>query len=138
MSTRPAPAQSETDRQTYLAPVANVAAVLNSFWDEYANRREIGMDPDEAVDKSLTLLLPPDQVDDVLAMLRGGLDQPLSILNPFDGRELKLALIERGDQMWHRMQALPGWPDLSCPSTCPSRPVSWPSEWPGAGGSRPS
>ena len=43
-------------------------------------------------------------------MLRGGLDQPLSILNPFDGRELKLALIERGDQMWHRMRALPARP----------------------------
>ena len=74
-------------------PIANLAAVLNPFWDEYANRREIGMDTDEAVDKSLALLLPSDQVDEVIAMLRGELDQQLSEVNPFDGRELKLALL---------------------------------------------
>lgn len=108
------PPQRDCDQEMYLQrSLANIAAVLKPFWDEYANRREIGMEPDEAVDKSLTLLLPTDQVDEVLAMLRGGLDRQLSILNCFDGRELKLALIERGDQTWHRMQALPGWPKLS-------------------------
>ena len=109
---QPSAPQGGCDQETYLRrPLANIAAVLRAFWNEYAYRREIGMEPDEAVDKSLTLLLPTDQVDEVLAMLRGDLDRQLSILDGFEGRELKLALIERGDQTWHRMQALPDWLD---------------------------
>jgi hypothetical protein len=92
-------------------PLANMSAVLNPFWDEYAHRREAGIDPDEAVDQSLTALLPSDQVDEVLAMLRGELDQRLSILNPFNGREVKADLIEAGDKTWHKFQASPGWSD---------------------------
>ena len=69
---QPSPPQRGCDQEMYLPrPLANIAAVLKPFWDEYANRRAIGMDPDEAVDKSLTLLLPTDQVVEVLAMLRG-------------------------------------------------------------------
>ena len=78
----PSPPQRGCDQEMYLQrPLANMAAVLKPFWDEYADRREIGMDPDEAVDKSLVLLLPTDQVVEVLAMLRGDLDRQLSILN---------------------------------------------------------
>jgi hypothetical protein len=112
LNRRLSPPQGDSHQQMDLSrSLANVAAVLNRFWAEYANRREIGMEPDQAVDKSLTLVLPSDQVDEVLAMLRGELDGSLAMHNSFEGRELKSALIERGDQTWHRMQALPDWPD---------------------------
>ena len=68
------------------------------------------MDADEAVDGSLTLLLPSHEVDEVLAMLRGELDERLSLLKPFDGQHIKSGLVESGDTVWHKCQALRGWP----------------------------
>jgi hypothetical protein len=117
---RTLPAQSGSDQQMYLPrPLANIWTVLmregegeaRSFWDEYAHRREAGIDADKAVEQTLAKLLPSDQVDEVLAMLRGELDQQLSMIKPFDGREMKAGLIDKGDTVWHKFQALPGWPD---------------------------
>ena len=76
---RASPAQSGSGEPMYLPrPRANMSAVLSPFWDVCAHRREAGMNPDEAVDESLTE-----------PMLRAGLDQQLSAIEPFDGREIK-------------------------------------------------
>lgn len=105
------PAQSGSGQLYMPTPLARMSAVLNPFWDEYAHRREAGMDPDEAVEQSLTALLPSDQVDEVLAMLRGELDQRFSIIDRFNGRKVKSGLIATGDKTWHEFQALPDWPN---------------------------
>ena len=89
-----------------------MSAVLKPFLDEYALRRHAGMDPDEAMEQSLTVLLPSDQVDGVFSMLRGELDQQFSSTKPFDGRGMKSGLIASGDKAWNKFQTLPGWPDL--------------------------
>src|SRR5258708_4577994 len=109
---RPSPVESGGNEPMYLPrPLANMSAVLEPFWDEYSHFREAGMEGDESVDQSLTALLPSDQLDEVLAMLCGELDQQLSVIKPFEGRPLKAGLIESGDKTWHKFQELPGWPD---------------------------
>lgn len=78
-------------------PVTYLNAVLQSFWDEYAERRLDGMDPDNAVTQALGVLLPPDELDDVEQMLSGELDEEFSIGVPFDGRMMLDDLIAKGD-----------------------------------------
>ena len=78
-------------------PVAYLNAVLESFWGEYAGRRNVGMEPDEAVMGALEGLLPLGELEDVERMLSGDFDEEFSIDVPFDGRLMLRGLIETGD-----------------------------------------
>lgn len=105
-------ARQETER--WIAkPLADLARVIDQFWDSYTRLRESGSVASSAVDESLRRLLPADQLDRVLATLNGDLDEEFSIGKPFDGTHVRNGLIETGDKLWLQYQQLPGWPDTA-------------------------
>jgi hypothetical protein len=86
-------------------PQANLMAVLDDFWETYAQRRESGMSQNQAVGSALRQVVPEEQLGEISQMLYGSRDRELSI----NGRRIRADLIVNGDAYWKesRTQTLP-------------------------------
>lgn len=112
------------DELYMVAPLQELVSVLDQFWEAYARRREAGEDPRLALRNAVTQVVAPGEASEVLAMLSGHIDRKLSVVKPFDGRNLCEGLIAQGDKTWQSYREIPGWiesdgPDSPGESTAP-------------------
>jgi hypothetical protein len=120
------------DELYMVAPLHDLVEVLDPFWEAYARQREAGEDPRLAVRNAVTQVVAPEKTAEVLAMLSGHIDRKLSVIKPFDGRELCEGLIAQGEKTWQGYREIPGWIDSDAPDSNGERTA--PGWWQGDGG----
>lgn len=117
----PYPSISEVPRDITRHPMVDIPtqplplAILNSAlvpgsYYQYGQRREGGMDPEEALEQVLALILPPDELDSVLQFFTGTMDAELSHIKNLHGSSVKEGTITFLEREWHDLQMVPGWP----------------------------
>ncbi len=100
--------RARSGEKKYLpAPLVDLISVFEPFLDEYAARREAGMDQSDSMAGALGSLLPEDKLVELANTLNGDRDEFYSQVGPpFDGQELAVELAETGDDYWQKLKIL--------------------------------